>query len=71
MVNLATCSNSSASPLVDSCPGADPLDAHTGTNNTYYNCSCMPNWAYKYPGAGPNVTFDGCANPDGDPRGAW
>ena len=70
-VNLATCRNLTQAKVLDDC---EPSAQSVGENwsHTYNNCSCVgwPGWSYVYAN-GQNVTFLQCANPDGDPLGAW
>jgi len=57
---------------------AEPAVGSGGASTTtYHNCSCIEGgWWYLHPSgaaaSGPvNKTIFGCANPDGDPLGAW
>ena len=84
-VDAATCPPGAAAALADgydACPDrperwAAPAVIRMRTHN---NCSCIGEWYYLYPGGGrdgggdgapANRTVFGCANPDGDPAGAW
>ncbi len=84
LVDYASCPSNAAVSDFDACAAAPPpavtadaAPAAPAETTTYHNCSCIEGgWWYLYPsgaaGAAPvNKTLAGCANPDGDPLGAW